>query len=132
MATTKRVETMAEYLKTRPPAARKVLAQVRAAIRKAVPRAEEGISYQMPVVRLDGRMLLYYAGWKKHWSIYPATGAVRDVLGDQLEGRVVSRGTIQFQWDEPLPTKLIAAIARVRASEVEAALAAKKKPKKQG
>ena len=119
MAATK-IETVANYLAAQPPAARRVLRQVRAAIRKALPGAEEGISYQIPVYKLNGRMVLYFAGFKAHYSVYPATARVVSTLKRELAKRLHSKGTIRFSYDEPVPTALIARIAKLRAVEISA------------
>ena len=60
-----------EYIASQPEAARVVLERVRGAIRKALPGAEEAISYQIPAYKLHGGLVLYFAGWKKHYSLYP-------------------------------------------------------------
>jgi len=109
-----------QYLKQQPAAARKQLERVRRAIQKAVPRAEEAISYQIPAFKLDGRALLYFAGWKEHFSLYPATAGVVARFGRELESHLVSKGTLRFPLSEPVPTALIAGIAKQRASEAEA------------
>jgi uncharacterized protein YdhG (YjbR/CyaY superfamily) len=98
--------------------ARSVLARVRATIRKTLPDATEGISYQIPVYKLDGRMVLYFAGFKHHYSIYPATANVVEALGKELAGRLHSKATLRFPLAESVPTRLITRIARLRASEV--------------
>jgi uncharacterized protein YdhG (YjbR/CyaY superfamily) len=86
-----------QYLAAQPPAARRTLARVRAAIRSALPAAEEVLSYGIPTYKLDGRLVICFAGWKEHWSLYPASGLERE-LGDRLGDRVVSKGTIRFEW----------------------------------
>ena len=111
-------QSVDQYLKQQPDAARKQLERVRRAIRKAVPRAEEAISYQIPAFKLDGRALLYFAGWKEHYSLYPATAGVVARFGKELKGYLVSKGTLRFALSEPIPTQLIAGIASQRASEV--------------
>src|SRR5262245_66497501 len=63
-----------EYIASRPKAVQGILRRVRTTIRKAVPTAEEVISYQMPAYKLNGRPVLYFAGWKRHYSLYPASG----------------------------------------------------------
>lgn len=108
--------TVAEYLAAQPPATRAVLRQVRAAIRKAIPGAQEVISYQIPAYTLPGGTAIYFAGWKEHFSIYPV-GAVAKALKKELAGRVVSKGTIRFRLDERVPVALIAKIAKLRAKE---------------
>ena len=96
----------------------KALRRVRNAIRKTVPAAEEMISYNIPAYRLPGGPMLYFAGWKQHYSLYPATGQLVAAFRDELAGRLVSKGTIRFPLSEPVPVKLIASIARFRAAEV--------------
>jgi uncharacterized protein YdhG (YjbR/CyaY superfamily) len=109
-----------EYLASQPVEIREVLARVRGALRKALPGAEEGISYGIPAYKLQGRTVIYFAGWKKHYSLYPATGGVKAALGN-LPGRYeVEKGTIRFALSERVPVGLIGRIARLRAQEVVA------------
>ena len=112
------VKTVGDYIGAQPESARGVLRRVRAAIRKALPRAVEGISYQIPIFKLDGVMVLFFAGFQHHYSIYPATKRVVRGLGKELAGRLHSKGTIRFALDEAVPTGLITRIAKVRAAEV--------------
>jgi uncharacterized protein YdhG (YjbR/CyaY superfamily) len=107
-----------EYMAAQPPDARALLAQVRSLIRKAVPRAEEAISYQIPAYKLDGQPVLYFAGWKQHYSLYPASDALVAAFKDELAPYKLSRGTIRFPLSEPVPARLIARIAKFRAGEV--------------
>jgi uncharacterized protein YdhG (YjbR/CyaY superfamily) len=106
-----------DYLAAQPAPARSVLERVRATLRKALPGATEGISYKMPVYKLDGVMVLYFAGYQRHYSIYPATARVRGALEKELAGRVYSKATIRFSYADATPTRLIARIARLRAAE---------------
>jgi uncharacterized protein YdhG (YjbR/CyaY superfamily) len=112
------MSSVADYIASQPPAARPVLRKVRAAIRKALPRATEGISYQIPVYRIDGRMVLYFAGFKQHYSLYPASARVVRELKKELAGLLHSKATIRFALDEAVPSRLIMRIARLRAAEV--------------
>ena len=111
------MDSINEYLAAQPAPARAVLRKVRAAIRKALPRATEGISYRIPIYKLDGRMVLYFAGFKNHYSIYPATPAVVRALKKELAGRLHSKATIRFALDEKVPVRLITRIAKLRAAE---------------
>ena len=111
------VRTIAQYIAAQPPPARAALMTVRATIRKALPGAEEGISYRIPIYKLDGRMVLYFAGFKEHYSIYPATPAVIRGLKKELASRLHNKATIRFSLAEKVPTRLIARIARLRAEE---------------
>jgi uncharacterized protein YdhG (YjbR/CyaY superfamily) len=117
------------YLAAQPEAVRPVLERVRATIRKALPGAVEGISYEIPMFELDGRMVLYFAGFQRHWSIYPATARVLDALGDALAGSVHSKATLRFPYEGRVPARLVARIAKLRAAEVadEQAARAEKK-----
>ena len=110
-------KSVAEYLTTLPKQTRVVLQRVRAVIRKAVPTGEEVISYQIPAVKLEGRALIYFAGWKEHYSLYPATEKVRASLERELADYEVRKGTIRFPLSEPVPGELIAKIAKIRAKE---------------
>ena len=49
-----------------------------------MPGAEEVISYKMPTYKLDGHAVLYLAGWKKHYSLYPCTGNLEAAFKDEL------------------------------------------------
>jgi uncharacterized protein YdhG (YjbR/CyaY superfamily) len=107
-----------EYIATQSEEVQAVLQQVRGAIRKAVPAAEEVISYQIPAFKLPDGPVLWFAGWKKHYSLYPATGRIVEAFRDDLASYTVSKGTIRFPLSEPVPVKLIERIARYRAKEV--------------
>jgi uncharacterized protein YdhG (YjbR/CyaY superfamily) len=115
-----------EYIATQPKDVRTILQRVRSVIRKAVPGAQEGISYQIPAFKLRGYPVFYFAAWKQHYSLYPATGGVADAFKDDLAPYKVSKGTIRLPLSEPVPVKLIADIAKFRAKEAVART--KKKP----
>ena len=107
-----------EYIASQPEAVQAVLRRVRSAIRKAVPAAEEVISYQIPAYKLHRSPVLYFAGWRRHYSLYPATGRVAAAFKDDLAPYEVSKGTIRFPLSEPVPVKLIERIAKFRAKEI--------------
>jgi uncharacterized protein YdhG (YjbR/CyaY superfamily) len=109
-----------EYIASKPKEARAVLERVRRAIRKAVPAAEEGLSYGMPVYTLDGVPVLYFAGWKAHYSIYPASDALVAAFERELAPYERSKGTIRMPLSEPAPVDLIERIARFRAGQLAA------------
>jgi uncharacterized protein YdhG (YjbR/CyaY superfamily) len=108
-----------EYLASQPQAVRGVLKSVRGAIRKGLPGAEEVISYQIPAYKLHGKVVIYFAGWREHFSIYPATKPLVTAFKKELKPYEVNdKGTIRFPLAEPAPVKLIASLAKFRASEV--------------
>lgn len=113
-----------DYLAAQPEDVQGLLRRVRATIRKAVPKAEESISYQMPTYKLAGAPVLFFAGWKKHYSLYPATRAVVAALKDERALFKIEKDTIRFPLSEAVPVKLIERIAKLRAKE----LAARVKP----
>lgn len=107
-----------EYIASQPEAVQDILGHVRSTIRKAVPEAEEVISYKIPAYKVHGRPLLYFAGWKQHYSLYPVTESVVAVFKDELSPYEVKKGTIQFPLYQPVPVELIGRIAKFRAKEV--------------
>jgi len=114
-----------EYIASQPEAVQGVLKRVRNTIRKAVPGAEEVISYQIPAYKLPGGPVLYFAGWRKHYSLYPISGHAVAAFQDDLSPYEVSKGTIRFPLSQPVPVKLIERIAKFRAKQV----AEREKPK---
>lgn len=106
-----------EYISAQPETAQVALQLVRSTLRKALPEAEEMISYKIPAYRLHGGILLYFAGWKQHYSLYPAGEPMVAAFKDQLASYKVSKGTIRFPLSEPVPVKLIERIAKFRGEE---------------
>jgi uncharacterized protein YdhG (YjbR/CyaY superfamily) len=120
--------SISNYIAKFPPPTRRVLTRVRTVIRKALPGAEEAISYGIPAFKIRGRIVVYFAGWKEHYSIYPFNKRLEAALKDEVAAYEKSgRGTIRFPLDAPVPVKLLTAIARFRAREVVEAQAARKK-----
>ena len=106
-----------EYISAQPETAQVVLQLVRSTVRKALPGAEEVISYKIPAYRVDGGIVLYFAGWKQHYSLYPAGEHLVAAFKEQLASYKVSKGTIRFPLSVPVPVKLIERIAKFRAKE---------------
>jgi uncharacterized protein YdhG (YjbR/CyaY superfamily) len=110
-------KSVPDYIAGFPRPVQTVLKRVRAIIRKAMPGAEEVISYQIPAYKIDGRAVLYFAAWTEHYSIYPSTARLVSAFKDELAGYQRSKGTIRFPLSEPVPAKLIERIAKFRAKE---------------
>ncbi|MCZ2402210.1 DUF1801 domain-containing protein [Paenarthrobacter sp. Z7-10] len=104
-----RFSSVGEYIGSLPGDVQVLLRQVRGTILDAVPGAEEAISYQIPVVKLNGKHLIYFAAWKHHIGLYPIP-----VLEDELEKRLApyraAKDTIRFPLLEPVPLDLIDAL----------------------
>lgn len=106
------------YLDEMPPKARAALKKIRATILAAAPGAEENFSYRMPAFRLNGRALVWYAGFKNHCSLYPMTGAIRRRLARDLAGYEMSTGTVRLPLTKPVPVGLVKKLVRARVAEV--------------
>ena len=107
-----------EYIAAQPEARQAVLRTVRSAIRKALPKAEEVISYKMPAYKLKGAVVLYFAGWKQHYSLYPAGDRLVAAFKNELTPYKISKGTIRFPLGKLVPVKMIERIAKFRATEI--------------
>jgi uncharacterized protein YdhG (YjbR/CyaY superfamily) len=111
--------TVDEYIASQPEDVQPVLERVRATIRRAIPKADEVISYQIPAYRLDGKHVVFFAGFKNHYSLYPANARVVAAFRKELEPYETNgKGTVRFPLTAPVPVRLISAIARFRAKEV--------------
>jgi uncharacterized protein YdhG (YjbR/CyaY superfamily) len=109
-----------EYIAAQPAGTRPILQQVRSAIQKGAPAAEESISYKIPTYKSGGGPVIYFAGWKKHFSVYPVTRALLDAFRAELASYSVEKGTIRFPLTEPVPSEFIERLAKFRADEVAA------------
>ena len=115
MATLTSVE---DYLETIPEDRRAAVETLRRTIMAAAPEAVETIAYQMPAFRSHGgQFLVSYAAYKKHDSLFPASGAVVEALGDELTPYLAGKGTIRFPADRPIPIDLVSRIVAVRLAE---------------
>ena len=111
-----KISSIDEYIDTFPEDTQKILKQVRRTIKTAAPEAGEKISYGIPTFTLNGKYLIYFAGWKNHISIYPIP------IGDEAFNKEISqyiagKGTLKFPIDKPMPLKLISKIVKLKVSE---------------
>jgi len=119
-------KSVEQYIAAQPPPVRPALRRLRGIIRKAVPSAEEVISYQIPAYKLPGATVIWFAGWKQHVSLYPASPELVAEFRRELAPYELSKGTIRFPLSEPVPARLVERIARFRARQ--AAASAKARP----
>jgi len=111
-------KTVDEYLAGVSEPALAKLVKMRALIRSALPpEATEVVSYRMPAFR-HKKVLVWFAAFSNHCSLFP-TAAVIDAFKDELKGYEISKGTIHFPIDKPLPASLIKKIVKARLEQSE-------------
>jgi uncharacterized protein YdhG (YjbR/CyaY superfamily) len=116
MPAKKSFTTIDGYISTFPPHIQAILENVRQAIRKAAPEATETISYGIPTFDLQGKHLVFFAGWKRHISVYPLPA------GDAAFQRTIApykqvKSTIQLPVDQPIPYDLVTELVTFLKSE---------------
>jgi uncharacterized protein YdhG (YjbR/CyaY superfamily) len=110
--------TVEDYLATLPEDRRAAVNELRAAIKAAAPEATETIAYSMPAFRSHGgQFLVSFAAYKAHYSLFPASGAVVEALGQELAPYLSGKGTIQFPAKEPLPLTTVSKVVKIRLAE---------------
>jgi uncharacterized protein YdhG (YjbR/CyaY superfamily) len=108
--------TVDEYIGSFPAEVQDLLKQLRAAILENAPGAEEVFAYQMPAYRLNGKPLVYFAGFRNHIGFY-ATPTGHAKFATELSGYRKGKGSVQFPLDKPLPLDIIVRIIKFRVGE---------------
>ena len=106
-----------DYIKTFPESVQEMLHQVRKTIRSAAPDATEGFSYMMPAYKMNGKPLVYFAGYKNHIGFY-ATPTGHLAFEKELSKYKQGKGSVQFPLDKPMPLNLIKEIVKFRVAEI--------------
>ena len=114
------------YLATLAPDVRKAVGQLRTLIRAAAPKAVESRSYGILGYKIEGRAFVYCGGFKRHVALYPVTPAMRREHAGAIAPFQVSKGTLRFPLDAPIPTALVTKLAKVRIQERGAETPAKR------
>jgi uncharacterized protein YdhG (YjbR/CyaY superfamily) len=107
-----------EYLATLPEDRRAGVEALRQTVRVTAPEATETIAYNMPAFRSHGgQFLVSFAAFKAHYSLFPASGAVVEALGAEVEPYLAGKGTIRFPANQPIPIETVTKIVRIRLAE---------------
>lgn len=106
------------YLKTVPQSQRDALEHIRHIVKQMVPEAEETISYGIPAFKYHGQYLVGWAAFKHHLSFFPTGGPI-EVVKTKLVGFKLSKGTIQFTDDKPIPDAIIRELVTLRLRSID-------------
>lgn len=113
--------TIDEYIGGFPETVQQILEEVRAAIKKAAPDAEETISYAIPTFKLHKKALVHFAAFQNHIGFY-ATPTGHKMFEAALSKFKQGKGSVQFPINEPMPLTLITKIVKFRMKEVKSSL----------
>lgn len=114
------------YINAFPDEIQIILTSVRKAVKEIIPEAEEVISYQIPAFKLNGKIVIYFAAWTNHISVYPKPGS-NEALNKQLAKFKGGKGTVQFPLDKQIPLSLVKKIVKYRLKEIHKKPISKKK-----
>lgn len=120
-AKTTPTKTVHDYLAAAPTDKRAALMKLRKTIKAAAPKATEGISYGIMGFKHNGKALVYLGYAKSHCALYGSTGRFVDAHAAELKAYDLSKGTIRFPADKPLPDRLVKKLIRARIVEIERA-----------
>jgi len=109
--------TIDEYLAGVNAHQRIALEKLRKTIREVAPKAEECISYGIPAFRLNGRALVFFGAWANHCAFYPGSSATLKKFRNDLKGFQITKGTIRFSPDNPIPIAVVKKLVKARMVE---------------
>jgi uncharacterized protein YdhG (YjbR/CyaY superfamily) len=119
MTERKRHATVTDYFADLSGAQRTAMEELRGLIRAVLPDGTtEQISYQIPSFRLDGKAVVWYAAFRRHLSLFPASDAMRAAVGEELEPYRTGKGTLRFPLGQPLPADIIRRAVAFRLGQV--------------
>ena len=107
-----------DYIAALPDDQARALTALRETVAAAAPDAIEAVSYSMPAFKQNRHVLIYYAAFKEHLRLFPASGSVMDKLGSELQSYFTGKGTLQFTPAKPLPDDVIREIVAIRLAEI--------------
>jgi uncharacterized protein YdhG (YjbR/CyaY superfamily) len=107
-------EEIDSYLDSLEEPKRTTLSQLRQAILRVLPEAEQGISYGLPAFKVNGKTVAGFAAFKNHLSYLPHSGSVFPELSEELAGYSMSSGALRFEIETPIPQALVEKLLAVR------------------
>lgn len=108
-------ETINDYISKFPENVQEILKKLRQTIRESAPKAKEAISYKIPTFKLNGN-LVHFAAYKKHIGFYPTPSGI-EAFKIELSPYEVSKGSVKFPLDKPIPYELVKKIVEFRVKE---------------
>jgi uncharacterized protein YdhG (YjbR/CyaY superfamily) len=112
-----KLKTIDQYLAGVKADQRVALEKLRKIIRASAPKLEECISYGIPAFRLNGRSLVFFGAWANHCSFYPGSSTTLKKFRDDLKSFQITKGTVRFSPDNPLPPALVKKLVKARIAE---------------
>jgi uncharacterized protein YdhG (YjbR/CyaY superfamily) len=100
---------------------RSTLQALRRTILEIVPDAEQGLSYRVPAFRVSGKTVAGFAAFENHLSYFPFSGSVLEQLTDELNGYTMTKSSLHFSVDRPLPKSVVRTLVAVRLTELQQA-----------
>ena len=111
-------KTIDEYIARFPADVQDLLASIRKLVLEVAPDATETISYQIPAFKLDGKILVYFAAWKDHVSMYPLPHQADTAFSTELKKYQSGKGTARFALDRPLPEAFVRRLVELHVSRI--------------
>ena len=111
-----RFESVEEYIASFPAEVQEMLQEIRRGCHAAVPGSGEMISYGIPTITLDGKYVVYFAGWTHHISVYPVPEG-DEAFRESIAAYRTAKGTLKFPLEKPVPYELIGQAAALLAAE---------------
>ena len=97
---------------------RTALQALRTTILEIVPEAEQGLSYRVPAFRVRGKVVAGFAAFKEHLSYLPFSGSVLEALGDEVRGYTMTKSSLHFPVERPLPKTLVERLITARLNQI--------------
>jgi uncharacterized protein YdhG (YjbR/CyaY superfamily) len=111
-------KTIDAYLATIGPDRRAPLEKLRRSLHRAVPAADECISYGMPAFRVRGGIVGGFAVTKNGYSYYPFSGQTLTELAADVSSFVRTKSALHFSAKQPLPATLLRKLVATRLAEI--------------